>query len=195
MNDSTECQQSDQVTAVMSLALDGLLAHSDRERLSQHLASCPTCSAEWDAMQQVSALFDQSPMVGPPLGFAIRVERRLAEKSRQRRRLLGGVAILTGSLSLVGTTVAAVVMIILGTVAWRWLDSLPSVQQGSTAVSQVASGLGLVGKGASFFLGDLLVHYGPPVVILLGLSLMLLVALWIWLVVKRPGKSHGNGYA
>ncbi len=189
-----ECEQGDQVTALMSLALDGLLSSRDREYLEQHLESCSACRLEWDSMQQVSALLDQSPMIGPPLGFATRVGRRLAEKSRQRRRVFRGVAILTGSLSLVGATMAAVLMIVLGVVAWRWLDSQPSVQVGSTAVSQIASGLGLVGKGASFFLQDLLVRYGPPVMILLAVSLIVLVGLWMWLVVKKPGKSHRNGY-
>ena len=194
MRDDVECEYSDQVAALMSLALDGLLVAGDQERLMQHLAECPGCRLEWEAMQRVSALLGASPVVGPPLGFAIRVERRLAEKSRRRCRLFGGVAILTGSLSLVGATIAAVTIVVVGAGAWHWLDALPSMQQGAATVSHVASGMGLVGRGVSSFLRDLLVRYGPPLVILLGIILMFLVGLWAWLVSKRPGNRHHNGY-
>jgi predicted anti-sigma-YlaC factor YlaD len=187
------CEHSEQMTVLMSLALDGLVDAGDQQRLQTHLAACSACQATWEAMRQVSVLFEQSPMVGPPLGFAVRVERRLAEKAKKRRHVFGGVAVLTSSLSLAGVTVAALLVIVLGVVAWRWLDSLPTVQQGTSAISQVASGMGLLGKGASLFLGDLLLHYGAPLVILLGIGLLLLVGLWIWLFVRRPDGFHHNG--
>jgi len=189
-----ECEQGEQMTALMSLAIDGLLDHGDRQKLEQHVATCLACGQEWEAMQQVSALFEASPMVGPPLGFAVRVERRLADKKKQRREFFGGLAVLTGSLSLVGVTVAAVLVLVLGAVAWRWFDASPSVQQGTQTVSHVASGMGLVGKGASLFLGDLLLRYGAPLVIVLALGLVILVAAWVWLFVKRPGSTRHNGY-
>lgn len=194
MSEMEACKHGEQSTVLMSLALDGLLNAEGQQRLERHLASCPTCQAEWEAMCQVSALFEQSPLVGPPLGFAIRVERRLAEKSKKRRRVFGGVALLTGSLSLAGVTVAAVALIILGVVAWPWLSGLPSVAQGTSAVSNVASSMALMGRGASLFLGDLLLRYGAPLVALLGVGLAVLAGVWAWLVVKRPGNSRHNGY-
>jgi anti-sigma factor RsiW len=189
------CEHSEQMTVWMSLALDGLLDAGDQQRLQTHLAGCAACRATWTAMQQVSTLFEQSPMIGPSLGFAVRVERRLAEKTKKRRQVFGGVAVLTSSLSLAAVTVTVLLVIVLGAVAWRWLDSLPAVQQRTSAVSQVASGMGLLGKGASFFLGDLLVRYGVPVVILLGIGLLVLAGLWMWLFIKRPGNVHHNGYS
>ena len=101
----------------------------------------------------------------------------------------------TSSLSLVGATVAAVLLIVLGVVAWRWIDSSPSIQQSTHTLSQVASGVGLMGKGASLFLGDLLLRYGAPLVILLAIGLAVLVGVWAWLVVKRPGRTRHNGFA
>jgi predicted anti-sigma-YlaC factor YlaD len=178
----------------MSLALDGLLDAEGRRQLDRHLATCPSCQAEWQVMEQAASLFEQSPMIGPPLGFAIRVDRRLAEQTKKRRRVLGGLAVLTSSLSLAGVTVAAVTLIVLGVIAWSRLNALPSVQQGTNAVSQFASGMGLMGKGASLFLGDLLVRYGTPLVLLLVIGLALLAGVWAWLLAKRPGNSHRNGY-
>jgi predicted anti-sigma-YlaC factor YlaD len=190
-----ECAHSERMTALMSLALDGLLDGEDRQRLEQHMSTCATCQDEWQGMVQVSALFESSPAVGPPLGFAVRVERRLADKTKRKRQAVGGMAVLTSSLSLAGVTVAAVLTIVLGVVAWRWFDSSPTVQQGTHTLTQVASGVGLMGKGASFFLGDLLLRYGAPLVLLLGIGLVVLLAVWAWLLVKRPGGTRHNGFA
>ena len=190
-----ECEHGERMTALMSLALDGLLEDGDRRRLKQHLPGCQACRAEWESMRQVTALFKEAPMVGPPLGFAIRVERRLEEKTKKRRQLFGGLALLTSSLSLAGVTVAVVLMLVFGIVTWNRYNASPAVEQGTVVVSQVASGMSLVGKGASFFLGDLLLRVGAPLVILLGIGLMVLLAVWVWLFLKRPGGKQHNGFA
>jgi predicted anti-sigma-YlaC factor YlaD len=194
MGERVECKHNEQMTALMSLSLDGLLNRDGQLRLERHLATCATCQADWNAMQQVSLLFEQSPMIGPPLGFAIKVERQLEEKTKKRRRTFGGIAVLTGSLSLAGITVGTVGLIVLAVVAWQWLSPLSSVQQGTNALSQFAASMGLMGKSASFFLKDLLLRYGAPLVVALALGLILLAGVWTWLVVKRPGNSHHNGY-
>jgi anti-sigma factor RsiW len=180
----------------MSLALDGLLDDNEQQWLDDHVAGCAACRAEWQAMRQVSTLFENSTMAGPPLGFAIRVERRLEEKRRKRKRKFGGVAVLTGSLSLAGVTLAAVVLVILGVVVWPSVASMPSVQQGSGIVSQVASGFGLVSKGANLFLKDLLLRYGLVLVAGTGAVVVVLAGFWTWIFVKRPGSPQGhNRYA
>ena len=190
-----ECEHGERMTALMSLVLDGLLEDGDRRRLKQHLTGCQACRSEWESMRQVTALFKEAPMVGPPLGFAIRVERRLEEKAKKQRQLFGGLALLTSSLSLAGVTVAVVLMLVFGIVTWNRYNASPAVEQGTVAVSQVASGMSLVGKGASFFLGDLLLRVGAPLVILLGIGLMVLLAVWVWLFLKRPGGKQHNGFA
>jgi len=195
MGKPVECRDSERVSLLMSLALDGPLAATDQQVLEGHLAACPACRAEWQAMQQVSDLFKNTEMVGPRLGFATRVERQLADKAKKRRRLFGGAAVLTGSLSLATVTAVVVAVIVLGVVAGNWLDLLPDVKEGTNTVSQIASGVNLVGKGASLFLSDFLRAFGVPMVIGVGIALALLVAVWIWLVVKRPGSYHHNGYA
>jgi predicted anti-sigma-YlaC factor YlaD len=190
-----ECAQGERMTALMSLALDGMLDSGDRQRLEQHMKTCATCRTEWQAMAQVAALFEDSPAVGPPLGFAVRVERRLEDRAKKKRRTFGGLAVATGSLSLVGATVAAVLILVLGIAAWRWFDTSPSMQEGTQTLTQVASGVGLMGKGASLFLGDLLLRYGAPLVLVLGVGLLVLLGVWAWLLVKRPGGTRHNGFA
>lgn len=190
-----ECAQGERMTALMSLALDGMLDSSDRQRLEQHMKTCVACRTEWQAMAKVAVLFEDSPAVGPPLGFAVRVERRLEDQAKKKRRTFGGLAVATGSLSLIGATVAAVLILVLGIAAWRWFDTSPSIQEGTQTLTQVASGVGLMGKGASLFLGDLLLRYGAPLVLVLGVGLLVLLGVWAWLLVKRPGGTRHNGFA
>jgi predicted anti-sigma-YlaC factor YlaD len=194
MDELMQCEHSEQASAMMSLSLDGMLDAGGEHRLQRHLVACPVCQAEWQAMQRISTMLGESSMVGPPLGFAIRVERRLSERARKERRVFGGVAVLTSSLSLAGITVAAMMVIVMGVVAWYSYASLAAVQQGSSAVSQVASGVGLIGKGASLFLKDLLLRYGLPLVFLVGAGLAFLIGVWAWLFSRRSSNFHHNGF-
>lgn len=195
MREWLKCEQNEQIGMWMSLALDDLLDDKGRQRLQEHLDTCASCQSEWDAMRQVAALFEGAPMAAPPLGFAVRVERRLDERVRKRHLAFRGAAVLTGSLSLAGMTAAALILVVVAVLAWRLFGSLPGLEQGAVALAQIASGVGLVGKAASFFLGDLLLRYGPPLVLSLAIGLALLIAIWTWLFVKRPGRSHYNGHA
>jgi hypothetical protein len=194
MDRMKECEHSEQMTALMSLALDDLLGSGGQQRLEQHVATCASCQVEWQAMQQVSTLLQSSPQIGPPLGFAVRIERKLAERKRKQRRVFGGVTLLTSSISLAGMTIAAIVMLALGIWAWNHYGLSPAVLERTAAASQIASGMGLMGKGASLFLGDLLLQYGLPLVLLLGVGLLLLVGAWTWLFRRRPSNTHRNGY-
>jgi len=197
MDMTVECNRIEDMTERMSLALDGLLGEAEWRELEAHMVSCGVCQAEWQAMQAISTMLSESAMVGPPLGFAIRVERRMGEHATKRRRVFGGVAVLTSSLSLAGLTVAAILILLGAIFAWQWIAPLPPIHQGTEVVSKLASGAGLLGKGATLFLGDLLLQYGPPLALALALGLVLLAGLWIWLVSRRPGGSrrHHNGYA
>lgn len=194
MDEPMECKQGDQMTMLMSLSLDGMLDRDGQHRLERHLASCASCQREWQAVRQVSAMFEAEPMVGPPLGFAVRIERRLEAKAVQRKRAFGGAALVTSWLSLAGMTVGAVVLIMLGVMGWQWFGTLGSVQMGTSALSQFAGNVGLLGKGVSLFLGEALVRYGLPLVALLAVGLTVLAGAWTWMVVKRPGGSRRNGF-
>lgn len=190
------CEQAEQMTVWMSLALDDLLNSNDRQKLEQHLAGCSVCQTMWQAMQQVSAWLQTSSMVDPPVGFASRVERRLAERERAKKRTqqeISRVPLLTGTLSLAVITLSVLLIVTLGVVAWHWLNTLPAVQQGTDLIAQVASGVGLLGKGLSLFLGELL-RYVTALVFLLTVGLIILVGLWVWMFIKGPKDIRRNGY-
>jgi predicted anti-sigma-YlaC factor YlaD len=193
MGELLKCKHNEQASMLMSLALDGMLDAEGQSRLKRHLVSCPSCLAEWKAMRQVSAMLDGSDTVGPPLGFAVHVERRIGERARKRRRVFGGLAVLGSSLPLAGITIAAVVLLIVGIVAWPWLGAQPVVHQGGQAVSQVASGVGLMGRGATLFLRETLLRYGMPLGILVAVGLILLSSCWVWLYTRRSGSNGVAG--
>jgi len=193
MDDRRECNHQHTMTEWMSLALDHLLGEKEERQLQAHLDACPQCREEWVLMQEASTLLQQSPMVGPALGFATRVERRLEAQTRQRRRLFGGIAVLAGSLSLAGATVAAIALMVWGGALWSKSGALAEIQESSRVLSTLASGMGLVGKGSSMFLKDILLSYGGPVLLLSGIGLIALVGMWIWVYSRQAGNSHHNG--
>ena len=52
-----------------------------------------------------------------------------------------------------------------------------------------------MGKGLSLFLADFLRAFGLPMAVGAGIVLELLLAVWIWLFVRRRSGYHHNGYA
>ncbi len=194
MRDLKKCEH-DELSEMMSLALDGLLDPNGHQSIEDHVNTCPECRQRWQIMQQTSVLLADSAMPGPPLGFSTRIERQLEASSTHRRRLFRGLAVLTGSLSLATITITVSLAVGLVVAGWDWLSSQPAVQQESGVISQLSSGLGLLGKAVSLFLGDMLTHYGVPVALVLGLSLLLLASLWGWLLNRQSQKTHRNGYA
>jgi hypothetical protein len=94
----------------MSLAQDGLLNATQTRLLHGHMAVCPPCQTQWEAMTLVSQVLHAAPMVAPVTGFAVRVQKKLEYRQERRRRAviwlfmgLGGLALLVLALpSLVG---------------------------------------------------------------------------------------------
>lgn len=178
---------------LMSMALDGLLDDDSEGQLRQHLDACSTCHAEWTAMQQVSTWLEGSDLTGPPLGFALRVERRLEEKARNRRRALRGLAVLTGSLSLAGVALATAAALVLVLVIWLWPGSQSVVQEGGSLVSSLASRIVVTGRGMLLCLKELFLHYGIPLLLVSGSGLTVLSVVWAWLFTRRRGRTVVNG--
>jgi hypothetical protein len=81
-------QNCDQYTEWMSLAQDGLLNSTQTRLLHGHMAVCPICQTQWEAMTLVSQLFHAAPMVTPAPGFAERVQAKLEYRQERRRRAI-----------------------------------------------------------------------------------------------------------
>ncbi len=74
------------MTLLMSAALDGEVTPTEAAKLHTHLASCPMCAATWEDWQAADRLFVKTPMVTPPpnllVGLAVRLEMVDARKRR-----------------------------------------------------------------------------------------------------------------
>ena len=94
-------EMCEQYTEWMSLAQDGMLNSTQTRLLHAHLAACPPCRRQWEAMTLVSQILRAAPMVAPAPGFVARFQARLAYREEQRRRALIWILLGIGALALV----------------------------------------------------------------------------------------------
>ena len=94
-NDLMNCGQ---VKRLLPPFLDEELSGGVRERIISHLASCPTCRTELEALKADMGLLEQ---VGTPEVTPFLVTRVMAEIRGQRRPVPRGFARLVGSLAAV----------------------------------------------------------------------------------------------
>lgn len=64
--------EHEEILTMMMEALDNELGESGQLEMRTHLASCPTCSQEWQALQAIHQLFLETPALSPAAGFAER---------------------------------------------------------------------------------------------------------------------------
>jgi hypothetical protein len=93
-------QNCDQYTEWMSLAQDGLLSSTQTRLLHGHMAVCPPCQTQWEAMTFVSLMLHAAPMVAPATGFAQRVQKKLEYRRERRRRVVIGLVLGFGALAM-----------------------------------------------------------------------------------------------
>lgn len=105
MNQET-CEQ---YSEWMSLAQDGMLSSTQTRLLHTHLALCPPCQTEWEAMTFVSKMFHAAPMVAPAPGFVGRFQARLAYREEQRRRGMVWLLLGMGAFALLALTLPSLV--------------------------------------------------------------------------------------
>jgi predicted anti-sigma-YlaC factor YlaD len=175
----TSCQD---MGPLMSLALDRSLTQSEARGLEEHLRRCPTCQEEWEAMQRVSRLFADAPLMGPPPGFADRVMQRVAQRQARRQRLLAGTALLVVCLSLVALALPETVRWL--ALLWQVITEPSLLSHGAKLTAQLLDLAESLGR-ACWLVVTALPSLGQ--VALLGYSFLVLAltALWIRLVAGR----------
>ena len=163
----------------MSLALDRMLPAGEERELQAHLANCPICQAEWEALQSVSHLLAQAPLASPGVDLALRVEERLHRQRVRRRWVLGLVAsCLWLGLALSSFTGGSALL------GWLLLQQPMLVSVGM----QVLARLLLVGQAALRALW-LLATSLPSSWLTMGITgclvpALMLVCLWAWLALS-----------
>jgi len=93
----------------MSMAQDGMLNGTQTRLLHTHLASCPLCQTEWEAMTLVSQMFRAAPMAAPAPGFVERFQARLAYREEQQRRGMVWLLLGIGAFALLALTLPSLI--------------------------------------------------------------------------------------
>ncbi|NNN08397.1 MAG: hypothetical protein HKL85_04290 [Acidimicrobiaceae bacterium] len=99
-NSNPECVE---VSTVLSEFALGILTGRERSRVLAHVALCPQCRGELDALSAVGdRLVELAPRAEPPVGFESRLlDRYHGESARQPVRALRGVALVAAAVVLV----------------------------------------------------------------------------------------------
>jgi len=174
-----------EMTLMMSLALDGMLSPEEQGAFEAHLHTCPDCQARWTRWRQVDALLAAGPVLSPSPGFSARVLKRLRHRGQHQRRLLGGVLLLGGSLSVWGMVLLALVALTL-----PWAFSNPSlVIHGVQVIWQLLTAGSLLIKAVRLWLESMANPSVLPLLISYGCVMLALTVLWGWLVQRRPRRA------
>ncbi len=171
-------------TEQISLALDKRLSPQDLVSAQEHLTGCPTCRQEWDAWHVLGNRFAQAPLIGPAPGFVQRFEQRLHRHQANRRNLLGGVVLLTGSVSL--WSLLALFGAIFGI---AWVSAHPawagSVVQFAVRLAHTLQPLTIALR---LFINGLLQIPTPVLSISVGSGLLILAIIWAQLINWQRGR-------
>ncbi|MCB0228074.1 MAG: zf-HC2 domain-containing protein [Anaerolineae bacterium] len=176
----------------MSLALDGLLADADQEAFDQHLAACEPCRARWLKWQRISDVLWFEPFAGPAQGFTFRVDDLVQHEQRRKERMLGGLVLVGGTVSIWTVMVLSVAITVLvgltvsPAVRWQVAEYLGF---GSRVV-------GVVISSVTAARDSLLTMPGPGALVLALCVLAALMVLWLRLVFwgnrAQPGVAVGE---
>jgi anti-sigma factor RsiW len=101
------------IEALMHAALDGELGERERARFDEHLAACPACRREYEALTRAVAAFEAAPRLEPSPDFAASVMNRARLAKARQARVRRTFARVTVAASAAAAAVAAG--------AWAWL--------------------------------------------------------------------------
>ncbi len=171
----------------MSLALDGLLAEGEQDAFDQHLAACEPCRTRWLKWQRISDALWVEPFAGAGQGFALRVDSLVQHEQRRRERMLGGLVLVGGTVSIWAVAALSVAITVIVGLAVapgaRW-----QVAEYFGFGSQAAA---VVLRSATALRDSLLTMPGPGVLAAALCVLLGLIALWAWLVFWSGGGQQG----
>ncbi len=168
-------------TEKLSLALDSQLAAAEQATMQEHLAQCGACRQHWETWQTIAHRLQQSPMIGPAPGFVQRFEQRLQRRQAARRGLLGGIVLLTGSISL--WSFLALIALLLG---FSWLGANPAWAGALVDWAvRAAQTLQPLTVAVRLFFGGLSQIPLPALSVICGGAMLLITFAWAHMVHRR----------
>jgi predicted anti-sigma-YlaC factor YlaD len=155
-------------------------------RLDAHLASCPACTARWQAMQRVSTLLKAEPLARPTPGFTERVLRRVAMLPA---RQVSWPLVVRPRIAVIASVVAMAALVTLAWLVAAWAGQPVSLMEiplaglkSLTTLVVTAAGLWRVGRVVLE-----VVLLAPSRLFLLTDCLLGLLLLTLWVrLLRRP---------
>lgn len=189
MDTMTQHSMDHDYSALMSLALDGMLSADEASSLDQHLLACPACQTSWNKWQRIAHVLTVEPFAGPPQGFALRLDQAMVRDEQRHERMLAGLV-------LAGGTTLVLALIVLGTALTTalWMALAPPARV------QLVETLGFAGQFAALVFQNLAsIRDGvaallpdPVVMLALCLALMAISAVWVRLVFFGTRAASGE---
>lgn len=176
------------ISRLMSLALDQSLTPGEARCLEEHLRQCSTCREEWEAMQRVSRLLAEAPLMGPPPRFAARVMQRLARRRARRQRFLTGIALLVACLGLGAFALPEIIGLL--ALLWQVVSQPSLLGYGVKLMAQLLDLAQSLGGACWLVIAALLSCLNQPALLGYSLLVVVLTALWIRLVAGRRGEHR-----
>ena len=173
------------VGRLMSLALDQSLTQGEVRCLEEHLKRCSTCQEEWEAMQRVSRLFTDAPLMSPPPGFTDRVMQRLAQRQARRRGILIGVALLVACLGLGAFALPEIIGFL--ALLWQVVSEPSLLGYGAKAVALLLGLAQSLSRACWLITTALFSSLNQPALLGYSFLVLALTTLWIRLVAGRRG--------
>jgi len=91
------CQKASEL---MSLRLDLALLPQDEQALEQHLLTCNSCRAEWQAVQRACELFSDVPLATPATDLSSRVMTSIRRRESRLAMLRNSLVLFLGAVIL-----------------------------------------------------------------------------------------------
>jgi len=189
MDTMTQHSMEHDNSALMSLALDGMLSADEASNLDQHLLACTACQASWNKWQRIAHVLTVEPFAGPPQGFALRLDHAMVRDEQRHERMLAGLV-------LAGGTTLVLALIVLGTALTTalWMAIAPPARV------QLVETLGFAGQFAALVFQNLAsIRDGvaallpdPVIMLVVCLALMVISAVWVRLVFFGARAASGE---
>ena len=174
----------DYVDELMSLAIDGELDAEGEARLKAHIAVCDRCRTLWEAMNDVSAMLAQAPVLAPSPGFTERVMTQVRREASFRVKLR------MGSVLLFSAAYVEALALLLSLAGFVWLLwAFPAKGLFSALILRwtwrLGGVLGTLADVAISFLKQAL----PPALLFTATScgMWLLALTLFWMILRRRG--------
>lgn len=179
-NDSPHFEAS----ALMSLALDGLLSSDEEQQLHQHLQACSSCQATWQKWQHIGQVLTVEPFAGPPQGFSMRTDHILQRAEQRRERLMAGVVLVGGTV-----LVTALILLAVAGAGALWMALSPDARIQATSLFDYLRQFAGLAVANLASIRDAVAAVLPSPAVLLLFTVTLMAASLLWVRVVLAGNS------